>query len=90
MSKAIKFLLTEWVGECRNILSLTFSEITFLRSANTVKLVKAAGSIFPALTSHSVNKSLVGEMYKKGTGNYTQRKSKEHGSIAHFGLLVRQ
>ena len=46
MSKAIKFLLTELVGQYRNVLHLAFSE-----------LEKAAGNIFLHLTSHSVNKS---------------------------------
>ena len=53
VSKAIKLLLTELVGQCRNIFPLAFSALTSLRSVNTVK---AAGNI-PALTSHSVNKS---------------------------------
>ena len=43
MSKAIKLLLTELVGQCRNILPLAFSALTFLWSINTEK---AAGNIF--------------------------------------------
>ena len=43
MSKAIKLLLTELVGQCRNILPLAFSALTSLRSVNTEK---AAGNIF--------------------------------------------
>ena len=42
-SKAIKLLLTELVGQCRNILPLSFSALTSLGSVNTEK---AAGSIF--------------------------------------------
>ena len=41
VSKAIKLLLTELVGQCRNILPLAFSALTSLRSVNTEK---AAGS----------------------------------------------
>ena len=51
MSKAIKLLLTELVGQCRNILSLTFSAMTVLRSANTVKLVQAVYSCTDLLLS---------------------------------------
>ena len=43
MSKAIKLLLTELVSQCRNILPLAFSALTFLRSVNKEK---AAGNIF--------------------------------------------
>ena len=43
VSKAIKLLLTELVGQCRNILPLAFSALTSLRSVNTEK---AAGNIF--------------------------------------------
>ena len=43
VSKAIKLLLTELVGQCRNILPLDFSALTSLRSVNTKK---AAGNIF--------------------------------------------
>ena len=43
VSKAIKLLLTELVGQCRNILPLAFSPLTSLRSVNTGK---AAGNIF--------------------------------------------
>ena len=42
VSKAIKLLLTELVGECRNILPLAFSALTSLRSVN---MEKAAGNI---------------------------------------------
>ena len=35
VSKAIKLLLTELVGQCRNILPLAFSAVTSLRSVNT-------------------------------------------------------
>ena len=43
VSKAIKLLLTELVGQCRDILPLAFSGLTSLRSFNTEK---AAGNIF--------------------------------------------
>ena len=43
VSKAIKLLLPELVGQCRNILPLAFSALTSLRSVNTEK---AAGNIF--------------------------------------------
>ena len=43
VSKAIKLLLTELVGQCRNILPLAFSALTSLPSVNTEK---AAGNIF--------------------------------------------
>ena len=36
-------LLTESVGQCRNILPLAFSALTFLQSVN---MEKAAGNIF--------------------------------------------
>ena len=43
VSKAIKLLLTELVGQCRNILPLAFSALTSLQSVNTEK---AGGNIF--------------------------------------------
>ena len=43
MSKAIKLLLTELVGQRRNLLPLAFSALTSLRSVNAEK---AAGNIF--------------------------------------------
>ena len=43
VSKAIELLLTELVGQCRNIFSLAFSALTSLWSGNTEK---AAGNIF--------------------------------------------
>ena len=43
VSKAIKLLLTELVGQCRSILPLAFSALTSLRSVNTEK---AKGNIF--------------------------------------------
>ena len=43
VSKEIKLLLTELVGQCRNILPLAFSALTSLQSVSTEK---AAGSIF--------------------------------------------
>ena len=43
VSKAIKLLLTELVGQCRNILPLAFSALTSLWSVNAEK---AAGNIF--------------------------------------------
>ena len=43
VSKAVKLLLTELVGQCRNILPLAFSALTSLRSVNTEK---AAGNVF--------------------------------------------
>ena len=39
VSKAIKLLLTELVGHCRNILPSAFSALTFLRSVNTERAV---------------------------------------------------
>ena len=53
--KAIKILLTELVSQCRNILSLAFSALTSLRSV----IRKSCGQYIPALTSHSVNKSIL-------------------------------
>ena len=44
VSKAIKLLLTELVGQCNNILPLAG---------------KGCGQYIPALTSHSVSKSIV-------------------------------
>ena len=49
VSKAIKLLLTELVGQCRNILPLAFSVLTDR---------KGCGQYIPALTSNSVNKSV--------------------------------
>ena len=43
VSKAIKLLLTELVGQCRNILPLAFPALTSLRSVSTEK---APGNIF--------------------------------------------
>ena len=43
VSKAIKLLLTELVGQCRNMLPIAISALTSLRSVNTEK---AAGNIF--------------------------------------------
>ena len=43
VSKAIKLLFTELVGQCRNILPSAFSALTSLRWVNTEK---AAGIIF--------------------------------------------
>ena len=43
VSKTIKPLLTELVGQYRNILPLAFSTLTSLRSVNTEK---AVGNIF--------------------------------------------
>ena len=43
VSKARKLLLTELVGQCRNMLPLAFSALTSLRSVNTEK---AAANIF--------------------------------------------
>ena len=43
MSKAIKLLLTELVGQCRDILPVAFSALPSLQSVNTEK---AAGNIF--------------------------------------------
>ena len=43
VSKAIKLLLTELVGQCRNTLPLAFSALTSIRSVNTEK---AVGNIF--------------------------------------------
>ena len=44
VSKAIKLVLAELVGQCRNTLPLAFCALTSLRSVNTEK---AAGNIFP-------------------------------------------
>ena len=38
VSKAIKILLTELAGQCKNILPLAFSTLTSLRSVNTERL----------------------------------------------------
>ena len=38
VSNAIKLLLTELVGQCRNILPLAFSALTSLQSVNTGKV----------------------------------------------------
>ena len=43
VSKAMKLLLTELVGQWRNILPSAFSALTSLRSVNTEK---AAGNMF--------------------------------------------
>ena len=43
VSKPIKLLLSELVGQCRNILPLAFSALTSVRSVNTEK---AAGNKF--------------------------------------------
>ena len=43
VSKAIKLLLTEFVGQCMNILPLAFSALTSLQLVNKEK---AAGNIF--------------------------------------------
>ena len=45
VSKAIKLLLTELVGQCRNILPLAFS-------ASVGQYGKSCGQYIPALTSH--------------------------------------
>ena len=47
MSKAIKLLSTELVGQCRNVLPLAFSPLSSLWSVNTEK---AAGNIYYLLT----------------------------------------
>ena len=47
VSKALELLLTELVGQCRNILPLAFSALTSLRSVNTEK---ALGNINDLLT----------------------------------------
>ena len=39
VSKTVKLLLTELVGQCRNILPLAFFGLTSLRSVNTEKAV---------------------------------------------------
>ena len=49
VSKAIKLLLTELIGQCRNILPLAFSALTSL----------CCGKYIRALTSHSANKSII-------------------------------
>ena len=50
VNKVIKLLLTELVGQCRNILPLAFSALTD---------GKGCGQYIPALTSHSVNKRIL-------------------------------
>ena len=47
MTKAIKLLLTELIGQCRNILPKAFSALTIVQSVNTEK---AAGNIYYLLT----------------------------------------
>ena len=54
VSKVIKLLLTELVGQCSNILPLASYSLTSLGLVNTEKA---------ALTSHSVNKSIL--LYSK-------------------------
>ena len=64
VSKAIKLLLTELVGQCRNMLSLAFSALTshgkgcgqYIPALTSHG--KGCGQYIPALTSHSVNKSI--------------------------------
>ena len=56
VSKAIKLLLTELVGQCRNILPLAFSRIDL---PSVGQYGKGCGQYIPALTSHSVNKSIL-------------------------------
>ena len=51
VSKAIKLLLTELVGQYRNILPLAFFSVGHYG--------KGCRQYIPALTSHSVNKSIV-------------------------------
>ena len=57
VSKAINLLLTELVGQCRNILPLSFSAL--LPSVGQYR--KGRGQHIPALTSHSVNKSKISD-----------------------------
>ena len=52
VSKAIKLLLTELVGQCKNILPLAFSALTS-------QYGKSCWQYIPVLTSHSVNKSIM-------------------------------
>ena len=59
VSKAIKLLLTELIGQCRNILPLAFSALTSLRSVNAER----CGQYIPAQTSHSVNKSILASFF---------------------------
>ena len=66
VSKAIKLLLTELVGQCRNILPSAFSALTSLWSVSrsvgqsvSRSIRKRLRQYIPALTSHSVNKSIV-------------------------------
>ena len=56
LSKAIKLLLSELGGQCRNILPLTFSALNL---PSVGQYGKGCGQYNPALTSHSVNKSKV-------------------------------
>ena len=51
VSNTIKLSLTELIGQCRNILPLSFSAFTSLRSVNTEK---AAGNIYYLLTGCEV------------------------------------
>ena len=56
VSKAIQLLLTELVGQCKNILPLAFFRIDL---PSVGQYGKGCGQYIPALTSHSVNKSII-------------------------------
>ena len=53
--KAIKLFLPKLVSQCRNILPLALTVLTSLRRS----IQKRTRAIYPALTSHSVNKSII-------------------------------
>ena len=56
ISKAIKLILTGFVGQCRNILPLAFFALTSLLSVNTEK---ATGNIFLHWSTNSADKSIL-------------------------------
>ena len=64
MSKTIKLLFTELVCQSKNILPLAFSALTLPLLACTEK---AVGKYSPALTPHSVNKSIVLKLFTEYT-----------------------
>ena len=56
VNKAIKLLLTELVGQCRNILPLSLFRIDL---PSVGQYGKDCRQYIPAMTSHSVNKSIL-------------------------------
>ena len=55
INKAIKLFLPKLVNQCRNMLPLALTVLASLRRS-TQKRMRA---IYPALTSHSVNKAII-------------------------------